>query len=78
MNILYFIARCFLSIGLACVIACVISIACSLGVSWFVLKIVHVFDLNPGRDNYWVFNVTIVSLIFSWIISFGYFMSIIK
>lgn len=59
-------------------LACVISIACSMGITALLLNIVHAFDLNPGRDNYWVFNVTVISLIVSWIISFGCFMSIIK
>jgi len=74
MNILYFIGRFLLSIGLACVI----SIACSMGITALLLNIVHTFDLNPGRDNYWVFNVLVIVLIVSWIISFGCFMSIIK
>jgi hypothetical protein len=67
---LEFIARLFLST----VLACVISVACSVCITSLLFHIVQVFDLNPGRDNYWVFNVTIVSLIFSWIISFGYLM----
>jgi hypothetical protein len=74
MNTLDFIGRFLLSMALACVI----SIVCSLGITALLLHIVHAFDLNPGRDNYWVFNVTIISLIVSWIISFGCFMSIIK
>ena len=71
---LKFIALFCLNVGLAGVI----SIACSLGITALLLHIVHAFDLNPGRDNYWVFNVTIISLIVSWIVSFGCFMSIIK
>jgi hypothetical protein len=74
MNILNFIGKFLLSIGLACVI----SIACSMGITALLLNIVHAFDLNYNRDAYWVFNVSIVSLIVSWIISFGCFMSIIK
>jgi len=71
---LKFIALFCLNVGLACVI----SIVCSLGITALLLHIVHAFDLNPGRDNYWVFNVSFISLVISWIISFGYLMSIIK
>jgi hypothetical protein len=74
MNTLDFIGRFLLSMALACVI----SIACSIGITALLLNIVHAFDLNPGRDNYWVFNVSFISLVISWIISFGYLMSIIK
>jgi hypothetical protein len=74
MNILDFIGRFLLSMALACVI----SIVCSIGITTLLFNVVHAFDLNSGRDNYWVFNVTIISLIVSWIISFGCFMSIIK
>jgi putative effector of murein hydrolase LrgA (UPF0299 family) len=74
MNILDFIGRFLLSIGLACVV----SIACSMGITALLFNIVHAFDLNSGRDNYWIFNVTIISLIVGWIVSFGCFMSIIK
>lgn len=71
---LEFIGRFLLSIGLACVI----SIVCSLGITALLFNTIHIFDLNPGRDNYWVFNVTIIALIVSWIVSFGCFMSTIK
>lgn len=74
MNILDFIGKFLLSIGLACVV----SIACSVGIMALLFAIVHAFELNYNRDAYWVFNVSIVSLIVSWIISFGCFMSIIK
>ncbi len=74
MNILDFIGKFLLSIALACVV----SIMCSMGITALLFNVVHAFDLNPGRDNYWVFNVSIISLIVSWIISFGCFMSIIK
>lgn len=74
MNILEFIGRFLLSIALASIV----SIACSMGITALLLNIVHIFDLNPGRDNYWVFNVLVIALIISWIISFGCFMSVIK
>ena len=74
MNILNFIGRFLLSIGLACVV----SIACSVGIMALLFAIVHAFELNYNRDAYWIFNVSIVSLIVSWIISFGCFMSINK
>jgi hypothetical protein len=74
MNIFDFVGRFLLSIGLACVV----SIACSMGITSLLFNIVHAFELNQNRDAYWVFNVSIISLIVSWIISFGCFMSIIK
>jgi hypothetical protein len=74
MNTLDFIGRFLLSIALSCVV----SIICSMGIVALLLNIVHTFDLNPGRDNYWIFNVLVIALIISWIISFGCFMSIIK
>jgi uncharacterized membrane protein HdeD (DUF308 family) len=74
MNIFDFVGRFLLSIGLACVV----SIACSMGITSLLFNIVHSFELNQNRDAYWVFNVSIISLIVSWIISFGCFMSIIK
>ena len=74
MNILDFIGRFLLSIALACVV----SIMCSMGITALLFNIVHAFELNYNRDAYWVFNVSIISLIVSWIISFGCFMSIIK
>jgi putative effector of murein hydrolase LrgA (UPF0299 family) len=73
-NILDFIGRFLLSIALACVV----SIMCSMGITALLFNIVHAFELNYNRDAYWVFNVSIISLIVSWIISFGCFMSIIK
>jgi hypothetical protein len=74
MNIFDFIGRFLLSIGLACVV----SIACSMGITTLLFSIVNAFELNYKGDNYWVFNVSLISLIISWIISFGCFMSIIK
>ena len=68
------IAKFLLSMGLACII----SIACSIGITALLFIIVHAFELNYKGDNYWVFNVSLISLIISWIISFGCFMSIIK
>lgn len=68
------IARFLLSIGLSCVI----SIACSMGITALLFIMVHTFEINYKGDNYWVFNVSLVSLIVSWIVSFGYFMSVIK
>ena len=45
---------------------------------FFILKlIVYIFELNYGRDVYWVFTFTNYVLIISWIVSFGYFMSTI-
>jgi hypothetical protein len=74
MNFLDFIGRFLLSISLACIV----SIMCSMGLTSLLFTIVHAFELNHNRDAYWVFNVSIISLIVSWIISFGCFMSIIK
>jgi hypothetical protein len=44
-----------------------------------VLKaIVYTFELNYGRDVYWVLIVTNILFAISWIVSFGYFMSVIR
>lgn len=44
-----------------------------------VLKaIVYTFELNYGRDVYWVFTVINILFAISWIVSFGYFMTVIK
>jgi len=69
-----FIAKFLLSMGLSCLV----SILCSTGITALLFIMVHVFELNSNRDAYWVFNVSVISLILSWIISFGYFMSTIK
>lgn len=69
-----FIAKFLLSMGLFCLV----SVICSTGITALLFIMVHVFELNSNRDAYWVFNVSIISLIVSWIISFGCFMSIIK
>jgi hypothetical protein len=74
MNILDFIGRFLLSIALSCVV----SIICSMGITSLLFTIVHAFELNYKGDNYWVFNVSFISLVISWIISFGCCMSVIK
>jgi len=40
--------------------------------------IVYTFELNYGRDTYWVFTVTNILFAISWIVSFGYFISVIQ
>jgi hypothetical protein len=74
MNTLYFIARCSLSAGLSCII----SIACSVIVLVLLASLVNVLGLNYKSDTYWVFNIVTVSLVISWIISFGCCMTMIK
>lgn len=74
MNILDFIGKLLLSAALACVI----SIACSMGITTILFSVGHAFEWNYKGDTYWIFNVSIVALVLSWIISFGYFMIAIK
>ena len=74
MNIVYFICKVCLSIGLSFIV----SISCSLITLSILASLVDVLKLNYKGDTYWVFNVVLVSLIISWIISFVSFMSIIK
>lgn len=58
------------------------STAISLCVAILVLlilkAIVYTFELNYGRDVYWVLIVTNIIFAISWIVSFGYFMSVIR
>jgi len=74
MSILYFIAKCSLSAGLACII----SIAFSLIMLSISASIVDVLGLNYKSNNYWAIHMAMVGLVVSWVISFGCFMSIMK
>jgi hypothetical protein len=74
MNILDFIAKLLLSTALACVI----SILLSMFITMLLGNIGHFFEWNHNRDMYWIFNVSIITLVLTWILSFGYFMSTIK
>ena len=56
----------------------IISIVLSMGIAFIFLNIAHTFEWNYKGDIYWIFNVSIITLILTWIVSFGYFMSIIK
>jgi hypothetical protein len=71
---LEFIGRLSLSIALSCVVSLVLS----MGITFLLFTIAHAFEWNYKGDIYWIFNVSIVTLILSWIVSFGYFMSVIK
>jgi hypothetical protein len=71
---LEFIGKLMLSIALACVI----SILLSMFILMLLGNIGNTLGWNHNRDMYWIFNVSIVTLVFSWILSFGYFMSVIK
>jgi hypothetical protein len=55
-----------------------ISLCVAIAVLLTLKAIVYIFELNYGRDVYWVFTVTNIVFVISWIISFGYFMSIVK
>ena len=74
MNTLLFLGKCCLSAGLACLVA----IMSSIMIAIILAKIVDILGLNYNGDTYWTLNVVGISLIVSWIISFGYFMSTIK
>lgn len=69
-----FIGKFMLSIALACLI----SVACSAGITSLLFSLARIFEWHYKGGVYWISNVTIISLIISWIISFGCFMSIIK
>jgi hypothetical protein len=69
-----FIGRLSLSIGLSCIV----SLSLSMGVTFLLFILGHALDWNYKGDTYWVFNVSIVTLVLSWIVSFGYFVSVIK
>jgi len=55
--------------------ATIFSFAIAFGVLAALYSIVHIFQLNYGRDAYWIFNVASLSFIISWIIIFGIFMN---
>jgi hypothetical protein len=55
-----------------------ISLCVAIAVLLILKAIVYTFELNYGRDAYWVFTVTNTLFAISWIVSFGYFMSVIK
>jgi hypothetical protein len=74
MSILSFIGRFILSAGLACIM----SISFSMGITALLFSLAHAFEWNYRGDTYWIFNVSFITLVISWIISFGCFMSITK
>lgn len=74
MNLWSFIARLCLSAALSCIT----SIGFSVVLLAILASLVHFFGLNYRGENYWIFTAAMIGLIFSWIISFGCFMSIIK
>ena len=69
-----FIGKFMLSIALACLV----SVACSAGITSLLFSLADVFGWHYKGDVYWIFNITIISLIISWIITFGICMSKIK
>lgn len=69
-----FVGKLMLSIALACVI----SVFFSMFTLMLLGNIGRFLEWNHGKDMYWIFNVSIVTLVLSWIVSFGYFMSTIK
>lgn len=74
MNTLLFIGKCFLSAGLACLVAIMSSIIMTV----ILAKIVDIMGLNYKGDTYWVLHISIFTLIIGWIISFVCFMSILR
>jgi hypothetical protein len=63
---------------LSTALACVISILLSMFITMLLGNIGHFLEWNHNRDMYWIFNVSIITLVLTWILSFGYFMSTIK
>ena len=41
-------------------------------------SIVYIFELNYGRDVYWVLTATNCVLCISWLVLFGYFMEVLS
>ena len=74
MNIFNYLAKLGLSLGLATGLSLTISIA-----MLFLLQfIIYIFKLNHNRDTYWALTFTTYIWLFSWILCFGYFMSVLK
>jgi hypothetical protein len=74
MNTLLLIAKGLLSAGLACLVAVMSSIMTTI----ILAKIVDILDLNYKGDTYWVLNISLVTLVVGWIISFFCFWSILR
>jgi len=74
MNIILLIAKGLLSAGLSCLVAVMSSIMTTI----ILAKIVDILDLNYKGDTYWVLNISLVTLVVSWIISFFCFWSILR
>jgi hypothetical protein len=68
----------FIKLLLGLIGATSISLCVAITVLLILKAIVYTFELNYGRDVYWVFTVTNTLFAISWIVSFGYFMSITK
>lgn len=55
-----------------------ISLCVAIAILLILKAIVYTFELNYGRDVYWVLTVTNIVFAISWIVSLGYFMTVIK
>jgi hypothetical protein len=74
MNMLEFIGRLSLSLAASCFISLILSI----GITSLLFTLAHAFEWNYKSDTYWIFNLSLITLVLTWIVSFGYFMSTIK
>jgi hypothetical protein len=74
MNILFFIGRVLSSIGLAT------GVSITLAVFSLILlgSIVNLFRLNYLGQTYWVLNLCLFIFWISWILSFTYYMVLLK
>lgn len=74
MNIFNWLAKLGLSLGLATGLSLVIAVA----ILFFLQFIIYLFKLNYNRDTYWALTFTTYCWYISWVLCFGYFMSVLK
>ena len=74
MNIFNYLAKLALSLGLATGLSLLIALL----ILFFLQFIIYIFKLNYNRDTYWALSFTTYCWLFSWVLCFGYFMSVLK
>jgi len=74
MNILFFIGRLLSSIGLATGVSITLAVFSLILLS----SIVNLFRLNYRGQTYWVLNLCLFIFWISWILSFTYYMVLLK
>lgn len=74
MNILQYIGKLLFSAGIATGISTTLSVIILLILGW----VVNLFHLNYRGQTYWVLNLCLFIFWISWILSFTYYMVLLK